>query len=118
MRPFRAPLLVALLFGVATLATGSCQRPQAGRDDPADDAQINEELGTLTVTNALDEPVAIYLDGQELYAVPPARAYTFRNLPIKTVTIYGVGKVSDKHYGLPDLTIEEGQEYEWTIHSK
>lgn len=112
MLPSRAALLVAAF---ATLSGAACERPQAGRDDSADDAQINAELGTLTVTNAVDEPVAIYLDGQELYAVPPARSYTFRNLPIKTVTIYGVGRVSDKHYGLPDLAIEKGQEYEWTI---
>lgn len=114
MLPFRAALLAALAV-LAVLSTAACERPQAGRDDSADDAQINAELGTLTVTNKVDEPVAIHLDGQELYSVPPGRSYTFRNLPVKTVTIYGVGRVSDKHYGLPDLTIEKGQEYEWTI---
>ena len=84
-------------------------------DGDADDVQISEDLGTLRVENRVDEPVTIYLDGTELYSVPPASAFVFRNLPTREVSIYGVGRVTEKHYGLPKITIEEGEEYEWTI---
>jgi len=77
--------------------------------------EIDPALGTLEVNNRVDEPIAIHLDGRELYVVPPGRSYTFRNLPSREVDLYGVGRVSERHYGLPMLTIEEGGEYEWTI---
>lgn len=80
-----------------------------------EEVQIDDRLGTLTVGNETDEPVTIFLDGDELYSVPAGRSYTFRNLPLREVDIYGVGRVSERHFGLPKLTIEEGGEYEWTI---
>ncbi len=97
---------------VAILASGACR--QSG-ETVVDEARIDERLGSLKVMNSADEPVTVYLDGEELYSVPPGTAYTFRNLPTREVTIYGVGRVSERHYGLPKLTIEEGGEYEWTI---
>lgn len=105
----------ALLAAVAL--TAACAR---GGDAPEDangdeDVRIDEDLGSLAVANTLEEPVAIYLDGQEIFTVAPGRSYTFRNLPTGSVTIYGVGRVSQKHYGLPELEITEGGEYEWTI---
>lgn len=102
------------VVALAPLLAGACNR---GADETAEssDVEVNEDLGSLTVKNEVDEPVAIYLDGQELYAVPPRRAYTFRNLPTRQVSIYGVGRISQKHFGLPELTIKEGGEYEWTI---
>jgi len=105
-------LLAVLAF--APLLAGSCDRGDE-RNAESGDVEVNEDLGSLTVKNQVDEPVAIYLDGQELYAVPPGRAYTFRNLPTRQVSIYGVGRISQKHFGLPELTIKQGGEYEWTI---
>ncbi|MBA3583694.1 MAG: hypothetical protein H0W36_04045 [Gemmatimonadetes bacterium] len=107
------PGLVAILL-LAAVPTVSCER---GDDEDAgsDEVQVDEDLGSLQVRNEVNEPVGIFLDGQELYAVPPGRAYTFRNLPARKVSIYGVGRISQKHYGLPELTIKEGGEYEWTI---
>ena len=82
---------------------------------PEQAADVDPDLGTLRVQNQTTEPVAIYLDGQELYAVQPGSASTFRNLPTRRVTIYGVGRISQRHYGLPELTVAEGGDYEWTI---
>jgi hypothetical protein len=105
-------------LAIAVLAVGSavaCGGRDGGDEGPSDEVQVSEGLGTLTVMNRVDEPVAIHLDGEELFVVPPGRSTTFRNLPTRQVNIYGVGRVSEKHYGLPTLTIEEGEEYEWTI---
>ena len=97
---------------VAILATAGCRQ---GGETIVDEARVDERLGSLKVMNGADEPVTVYMDGEELYSVPPGTAYVFRNLPIREVSIYGVGRVSERHYGLPKLTIEEGGEYEWTI---
>jgi hypothetical protein len=102
---------IPLLVGV-TLAVGACRQ---GGEPVVDETRVDERLGSLKVMNGAEEPVTVYLDGEELYSVPPGMAYTFRNLPTREVSIYGVGRVSERHYGLPKLTIEEGGEYEWTI---
>lgn len=106
-----------LMVAIAVLALPGCQR--GGGDDEdgggTGDARVEERLGTLQVRNETSEPVAIHLDGREIYSVPPGRAYTFRNLPLGEVNLYGVGRVSERHYGLPVLSIEAGEEYEWTI---
>jgi len=102
------------LLTVAALAV-ACERGGGGEADGDDEVRIDDRLGSLKVTNTLDEPVAIHLDGQEIFTVAPARAYTFRNLPTGPAAIYGVGRVSQKHYGLPELDIAEGGDYEWTI---
>lgn len=107
-----------LVVAMAALALPGCQRDggdDEGGDRGAGGTRIEEELGTLRVLNESSEPVAIHLDGREIYAVPPGRAYTFRNLPLGEVNLYGVGRVSERHYGLPVLTIEAGEDYEWTI---
>ena len=108
-----------LTVAMATLALLGCR---GGADDEdggssasSESARVEEGLGTLRVMNQASEPVAIHLDGREIYSVPPGRAYTFRNLPLGEVNLYGVGRVSERHYALPVLTIEEGEEYEWTI---
>ncbi len=97
---------------IAILAAGACRQ---GGETAVDETRVDERLGSLKVMNRADEPVTVYLDGEELYSVPPGTAYTFRNLPTREVSVYGVGRVSERHYGLPKLTIEEGGEYEWTI---
>jgi hypothetical protein len=97
---------------VAIFAAGACRQ---GGETVVDEARVDERLGSLKVMNSVDEPVTVYLDGEEVYSVPPGTAYTFRNLPTREVSIYGVGRVSERHYGLPKLKIEEGGEYEWTI---
>jgi len=106
-------LLVALL--AAPLGVG-CDR-DSGPDDggAAGDVEVNPDLGTLRVVNRTTEPIAIYLDGQELYAIQPGSESTFRNLPARRVDIYGVGRITQRHYGLPQLTIAEKGDYEWTI---
>lgn len=104
-------LLMALL---ATLVGAGCDR---GAPDPSatGEAQVDPDLGTLKVLNRTTEPIAIYLDGQELYAIQPGSESTIRNLPTRRVDIYGVGRITQKHYGLPQLTIAERGDYEWTI---
>jgi hypothetical protein len=104
-------LIVAL---VAAPLAAACDRGEAPNGDD-EDVQVDPDLGTLKVINQTTEPVAIYLDGQELYAIQPASASTFRNLPTRRVNIYGVGRISQKHYGLPELTVAEQGDYEWTI---
>lgn len=104
-------LIVALL--AAPQAAG-CDRAEAPNDGD-EDVQVDPDLGTLKVINQTTEPVAIFLDGQELYAIQPASTSTFQNLPTRRVNIYGVGRISQKHYGLPELTVAEGGDYEWTI---
>ena len=106
-----------LTLTVATLPLLGCQRgdDDGGRSASSGEARVEEGLGTLRVLNQVSEPVAIHLDGREIYSVPPGRAYTFRNLPLGEVNLYGVGRLSERHYGLPVLTIEEVEEYEWTI---
>jgi hypothetical protein len=109
-----------LTVAMATLALLGCQRGGGDEEDGdrsagSEEARVEEGLGTLRVMNAAAEPVAIHLDGREIYSVPPGRAYTFRNLPLGEVNLYGVGRVSERHYGLPVLTIEAGEDYEWTI---
>lgn len=106
--------LIVALIGAPGLA--GCDReagPGAGRAEQ--DVEVNPDLGTLQVFNQTTEPVAIFLDGQELYAIQPGSTSTFRNLPTRRVNIYGVGRISQKHYGLPELSIEEEGDYEWTI---
>ena len=109
----RKAWVMALALIAAPVAAG------CDRDGPADggseDAEVDTDLGTLQVFNQTTEPVAIFLDGQELYAIQPGSTSTFRNLPTRRVNIYGVGRISQKHYGLPELTIAEQGEYEWTI---
>lgn len=107
-----------LLLGILALPLGIGCR--GGGDDAEDrtdpeEAQVDADLGSLRVLNRATEPVAIHLDGQELYTVPSGREYTFHNLPTREVDVYGVGRVSQRHYDLPRLTIEGGGEYEWTI---
>lgn len=99
---------------VAPGAAG-CDRGSGPGSAGDQDADVNPDLGTLQVFNQTTEPVAIFLDGQELYAIQPGSTSTFRNLPTRRVNIYGVGRISQKHYGLPELTIEEEGDYEWTI---
>lgn len=103
-------LIVAL---VAAPLAAACDRGEAPDSD--EDVQVDTDLGTLKVINQTTEPVAIYLDGEELYAIQPASTSTFRNLPTRRVNIYGVGRISQKHYGLPELTVAEQGDYEWTI---
>lgn len=110
-----AILLVALLVGACSGGEGPDRDRSRSPGGEAAEVDVDSELGTLKVDNRVDEPIAIHLDGRELYVVPPGRSYTFRNLPTREVDIYGVGRVSERHYGLPVLTIEEGGEYEWTI---
>lgn len=110
-RRWGLPVMLVLV----PLLAGSCERPGDEDEAGSEEVQVDEDLGSLEVHNQVSEPVGIFLDGQELYAVPPGRSYTFRNLPARKVSIYGVGRISQKHYGLPELTIEEGGEYEWTI---
>lgn len=101
--------IVALALPVACDRGGEQPRAEEG------EAQVDSDLGSLRVVNRVNEPVAVYLEGQELYAVPAGQAYTFRNLPTREVDVYAVGRISQRHYGLPKLRIEEGGEYEWTI---
>lgn len=110
--------LTMILLALGLTVGSACER--TGRPDEADgtgedDVQVDEELGTLRVANSVNEPIAVHMDGQELFIVPPGSSFTFRNLPTRRVTIYGVGQISQKHYGLPQLEIEAGQDYEWTI---
>ena len=106
-------LIVALI--AAPVAAG-CDRGGPGETTGGvDDAEVDPDLGTLKVLNQTTEPVAIFLDGDELYAIQPGSTSTFRNLPTRRVNIYGVGRISQKHYGLPELTIAEKGDYEWTI---
>lgn len=105
-------LIVALLAAPMVAGCGPGGETGNGGDE---DAQVDPDLGTLKVNNQTTEPVAIFLDGQELYAVQPGSASTFRNLPTRRVNIYGVGRISQKHYGLPELTVAEQGDYEWTI---
>ena len=107
-----------LTVTMAMLALLGCQRggdEDGGGSASSEEVRVEESMGTLRVLNQVSEPVAIHLDGREIYSVPPGRAYTFRNLPLGEVNLYGVGRLSERHYGLPVLTIEEGGEYEWTI---
>ena len=106
-------LMVAALIA-APVAAG-CHRDDTGSDGAEQDAEVDPDLGTLQVFNQTTEPVAIFLDGQELYAIQPGSTSTFRNLPTRRVNIYGVGRISQKHYGLPELTIAEQGDYQWTI---
>lgn len=106
-----------VLFAIFFLAVAvACERGDE-RSSPrgGEEVRVDEDLGSLRVVNRANEPVAVHLDGQELYAVPPGTAFTFHNLPTREVTIYGVGRISRRHYDLPRLTIAEGGEYEWTI---
>lgn len=106
-----------LALGLLVVTAIGCDRATSGGDGETtgDEVQVDESLGTLVVANRVNEPIAIHLDGQELFVVQPGQAYTFRNLPTKTVSVYGVGRISQKHYGLPKMRIEEGGDYEWTI---
>jgi hypothetical protein len=108
----RATVWALLLLSALSLPACESEVGGGGVDE---DVRIDESLGSLKVANSSEEPVAIYLDGQELFTIAPGRSYTFRNLPTGPATIYGVGRVSQKHHGLPELTIEEGGDYEWTI---
>jgi hypothetical protein len=110
----RKAWLIAALIAAPGMA--GCDREAGpGADGAEQDAAVNPDLGTLQVFNQTTEPIAIFLDGQELYAIQPGSTSTFRNLPTRRVNIYGVGRISQKHYGLPELTIEEQGDYEWTI---
>jgi len=104
-------LLVALL--VIPVGAG-CGRGAPDQGETGE-AEVDPDLGTLKVLNRTTEPIAIYMDGQELYAIQPGSESTFRNLPTRRVDIYGVGRITQKHYGLPQLTIAERGDYEWTI---
>ena len=105
-------LVVALI--AAPLPAG-CDRGPGEAAGGGEDVEVDPDLGTLKVLNQTTEPVAIFLDGDELYAIQPGSSSTFRNLPTRRVDIYGVGRISQKHYGLPELTIAEKGDYEWTI---
>ena len=106
-------LLMALL---AMPLGGGCDRGPGSEDGAtAGQVEVNPDLGSLRVVNRTTEPITIHLDGQELYAVQPGSESTFRNLPTRKVDIYGVGRITQKHYGLPQLTIAEKGDYEWTI---
>lgn len=118
-------VMAAIAFALTIVMGVGCERvDRSGGDDEAgideagadEDAQVDAELGTLRVANTVNEPIAVHLDGQALYTVPPGTSFTFRNLPTRRVTVYGVGQISQKHYGLPQLDIQAGEDYEWTIH--
>jgi len=110
----RLAWLVAALLTAPVAA--ACDRGSGPEEGAANrEVEVNSDLGTLRVVNRTTEPIAIYLDGEELYAIQPGSASTFRNLPTRRVNIYGVGRISQKHYGLPQLTIAEQGDYEWTI---
>ena len=101
---------------VVTPLAVACDRGGGeGEGNGDEEVAVDAELGTLKVVNMTTEPVAVFLEGQELYALQPGSQSTFRNLPTRRVNIYGVGRISQKHYGLPELTIAEGGDYEWTI---
>lgn len=105
-----------LALGLLVAAAAGCDRPATGDRETVDgDVEVDPELGTLRVSNSVNEPIAVHLDGQEIFVVPQGQSYTFRNLPTKSVNVYGVGRISQKHYGLPKMTIEPGGDYEWTI---
>lgn len=105
-----------IMLVLAVSGAAACDRGgERGAPAEGEEVPVDENLGTLRVLNRVNEPVGVYLDGQELFAVPPGSAYTFRNLPTREVTIYGVGRISRRHFELPRLMIEEGGEYEWTI---
>ena len=105
-------LILAL---IATPVAAGCDRGPGESAGGAEEVDVDPDLGTLKVLNQTTEPVAIFLDGDELYAIQPGSTSTFRNLPTRRVNIYGVGRISQKHYGLPELTIVEKGDYEWTI---
>ncbi|MGH7588963.1 MAG: hypothetical protein ACRELU_10245, partial [Gemmatimonadota bacterium] len=70
----------AVTVALATLALLGCQRgggeeEDGGRSSGPEEARVEEGLGTLRVMNGASEPVAIHLDGREIYSVPPGRAY-------------------------------------------
>ena len=109
----RTAWLIAALIA-APIALG-CDRGPGEAEGGAGDVEVDPDLGTLKVFNQTTEPVAIFLDGDELYAIQPGSTSTVRNLPTRRVDIYGVGRISQKHYGLPELTIAEKGDYEWTI---
>jgi predicted small lipoprotein YifL len=116
MRRHTTALMTAMtVLFLAGCGRGGGERADADAAQGSSDTQIEENLGTLRVMNQAAEPVAIHLNGREIYSVPPGRSYTFRNLPLGEVDLYGVGRVSQRHYGLPVLTIEKGEKYEWTI---
>jgi hypothetical protein len=105
-------LILAL---IATPVAAECDRGPGDAAGGAENVEVDPDLGTLKVLNQTTEPVAIFLDGDELYAIQPGSTSTFRNLPTRRVNIYGVGRITQKHYGLPELTIAEKGDYEWTI---
>ena len=109
----RMAWLLATVVSLSVVA--ACERGAGEAAGGAEDVEVNPDLGTLKVLNQTTEPVAIFLDGDELYAIQPGSTSTFRNLPTRRVDIYGVGRISQKHYGLPELTIAEKGDYEWTI---
>lgn len=112
----RGTTLLAMATAVMILSGCDRRGGDRGGDEPGSaEVRVEEGLGTLRVLNRASEPVAIHLDGREIYSVPPGRSYIFRNLPLGEVNLYGVGRVSQRHYGLPVLTIEQGEDYEWTI---
>lgn len=104
-----------ILALIATPVAAGCDRGPGESPEGAEDVDVDPDLGTLKVLNQTTEPVAIFLDGDELYAIQPGSTSTFRNLPTRRVNIYGVGRITQKHYGLPELTIAEKGDYEWTI---
>lgn len=91
--------------------------PDLDEGSEPDEVAADPTLGTLRVNNRVNEPIMLHLDGDEIYVIQPGRSYVLRNLPVREVSIYGVGRLSQKHYGLADLTlmVQEGGVYEWTI---
>ena len=56
---------------LALTLTAACGREPDPGADGEEEVQVDEDLGTLRVLNQVNEPVAIHLEGQELFAVPP-----------------------------------------------
>ena len=66
-----------LALAATVLFLVGCERggaDRAGEEQAMDEARVEEGLGVLRVMNQASEPVAIHLDGREIYSVPPGRA--------------------------------------------
>lgn len=108
-------LIAALALGGYVLWGALENEPTARASDESLSAvagEVDPSLGSLEIENRGDEPVRVFIEGQEIYTVPAEWSYVFHNLPVNQIDVRAVGARSGRVREIGPLSIDPGGRYE------